>query len=249
MPKKVLERHLTKRHLEKANRQSIPGYAVTSSAWRSLLKLAGKLQTTGRAKSPVSEATATSFAVFVQELEILRLDNQYFGWQEYHDRLEYHLGINVHIEFVPDNTDPILNMILTQEGWPGCTYREETGDALILVSASLDRLATSAVIYHELGHIAGGHPVPRLRVSGTATVESLPRRVNETAVEYDAEHWWDPPRSVLGPTAPRDAQYCERDARLRAEYAMLAGAYGRDYDRSDESFFHLEDRPLEKPEH
>lgn len=98
---------------------------------------------------------------FYAELKLLRLDARYFRWWEYRDELEAHLNITIEVKFVGQHTEPILAMLLTQEGKPGLLFRDpKTGDARMLVSGHLTEPAMLQIIYHELGHIAGGHELP-----------------------------------------------------------------------------------------
>lgn len=201
---------------------------LTTRTWRFLLKIA-------RGPEPVEAAPEraglTSTRLFSKELRILGLHGRPFTWEEYRDRLQDHLGIEIHVIFVGADSDPMLSMMLDQAGTSGLVLRdEETGDALVLVSAALDDLARTAVVWHELAHVAGGHPMPATKML------RYERRAAGSQADGD---YWDPPRSVLGPTAPRDEALCERDARLRAGLALQSSLSGRDPYRADESFFLL----------
>ncbi len=185
-----------------------------------------------------------SFLDFLDELRLLGLYGRYFSWEDYRQRLEAHLGVKVRVRF-PD--DPLVRMALLGDDL-GRVYRdEETGDALVLVSGQLEEFEALEVIYHELGHVAGGHPLPRGKAVEGLSMGSFDAPSLEAESEGDTRQggWWNPPRSILGPPAPRDEGYCEREATLRAEYAILAGHYGYDSDRSDESFFRMD--PLPRP--
>lgn len=204
------------------------GRTLATRAWRFLLK-------TDRDLEPVEaegeRAGITSTRLFSEELKVLGLHGRPFTWEEYRDRLQDRLGIEIDVIFVGADSDPMLSMMLDQTGTSGLVLRdEETGDALVLVSAALDELAATAVVWHELAHVAGGHPVPATKML------RYERRAAGSRADQD---YWDPPRSVLGPTAPRDEALCERDARLRAALALQSSLSGRDPYRADESFFLL----------
>jgi hypothetical protein len=213
------------------------GRALEPKAWRTLVELARRMwpaiRRTGRA-----EGEHLALAGFLDELKLLGLYGRNFGWEEYRDRLAVHLDIEIQVRFVED---PVERMRWLGND-PGCLYRDEqTADALILVSADLDGFTALKVVFHELGHIAGGHPLPQERAVEAVGTEQ--QTVNGLESDFpdalDEEHcWWDPPQSIVGPVVPRDEDYCEEDARLRAEYSLLAGHYGYDQDRGDESFFH-----------
>lgn len=147
---------------------------------------------------------------FYAELKRLRLDARYFHWWEYRDELAAYLNITIEVKFVEQHTEPILAMLLTQEGKPGLLFRDSrTGDARILVSGQLTEPATLQIIYHELGHVAGGHELP----SGAQFA------------------------GIAGKLAPANKDLCENDARLRAEYALQASHYGCEDYRTDDWFF------------
>lgn len=163
-----------------------------------------------------------TFDEFYAELRHLGLQDMYFHWWEYRDALASHLGISVEVKFVYQHEEPILAMLLTQEGHPGLLVRDDhTGDALILVSGHLAHPATLLVIYHELGHVAGGHQYRE---------KSLSEEQSEVLAGT-------PLNGIAGKTAPPDKDFCENDARVRAEYALQASHYGREDYRTDDWFF------------
>lgn len=165
---------------------------------------------------------ALSFDEFYAELRHLGLQATHFHWWEYRDALASHLGIEIEVKLVYQHEEPILAMLLTQEGHPGLLFRDEqTGDALILVSGHLTQPATLLVIYHELGHVAGGHQY--YKKSSFRGQPEDPARPSLTG--------------IAGKTAPPDKGFCENDARLRAEYALQASHYGREDYRTDDWFF------------
>lgn len=203
--------------------------------WGFLLKFVGRMRPETGRETPFEGGGLTSPRLFSEELRVLGLYGRPFTWEEYRDRLQARLGIEIHVVFVGDDSDPVLRMLLDQAGTPGLVLRdEETGDALVLVSAALDELAATAVLWHELAHVAGGHPVPAANM--------LSHEQQAAGSQEEDRDFWDPPRSVLGPPAPRDEEICERDARLRAELAFQAALSGRDPNRTDESFFLLDGR-------
>jgi hypothetical protein len=213
--------------------------ALKPKAWRTLLEFTRRMRPTiRRSDCPEGEGGHLTLARFLDELKVLRLYGRDFGWEEYRDRLAAHLGIEIHVRFVED---PVERMRWLGDD-PGRLYRDEqTADALILISADLDGFAALKVVFHELGHVAGGHPLLQEQAVEDVTKEALGNRLQVAypgALDEEEDSWWDPPRSILGPVAPRDEDYCEDDARLRAEYSLLAGHYGYDQDRGDESFFH-----------
>lgn len=171
--------------------------------------------------TPLLDDKVLSFDEFYEELRHLGLQATYFHWWEYRDALASHLGIKIEVKFVYPHEEPILAMLLTQEGHPGLLFRDDqTGDALILVSGHLTQLAILLVIYHELGHVAGGHQYKKSLFGEQP--EDLAR---------------PPLTGIAGQTAPPDRDFCENEARLRAEYALHASHYGREDYRTDDWFF------------
>jgi Zn-dependent protease with chaperone function len=129
-------------------------------AWRSLVNLARRLRRRIGKPAHLDAASTRGFGFpeFLDELRVPGLDGRYFTWEEYRDRLEVRLGIEVRVRFLED---PLVRMALLGNDL-GRVYRDEkTGDALVLVSGELDEFEAAEVIYHELGHVAGGHPLPR----------------------------------------------------------------------------------------
>jgi hypothetical protein len=109
-----------------------------------------------------------------------------------------------------DAEDPKSARRFVEAGHTACLwYDERSGAAHIFVPGSLPPLEMTAAVYHELGHLAAGHPLacygPDGTVSGCTRV--LSRRLARRA-----------------PTARTVTM--EREARLREDYAMTAGALG-----------------------
>jgi hypothetical protein len=153
----------------------IVGRALTPKAWRTLLELTRRMRPTiRRSDCPEGEGVHLTLAGFLDELKVLLLYGRDFGWEEYRDRLAAHLGIEIHVRFVED---PVERMRWLGND-PGCLFRDEqTADALILVSADLDGFTALKVVFHELGHVAGGHPLPQERVGEDVSTEELGNRL------------------------------------------------------------------------
>jgi hypothetical protein len=152
----------------------------------------------------------TTFSAFLEELEVLGLKGKSFGPSEYAHALAAYLGIQIGIEFVDDAEDPRSARGFVSAGHTACLWYDQRLEAVrIFVLGSLPPLEMTAAVYHELGHLAAGHPLacygPDGTASGRRTVLSkkLARRV---------------------PAAKTITM--EREARLRENYAMTAGALG-----------------------
>ncbi len=111
--------------------------------------------------------------------------------------------------------------VLTDEHYPELTrkmaragkvaelsYSKDLLGAVILVPSSLPPIVCTLAVYHELGHVAAGHPV-EVWEGGTKTgrLEQVNRRLARR-----------PPLE--------DRRLCEQEADLRAVYSLLAGSLG-----------------------
>lgn len=151
-----------------------------------------------------------TFPEFLEELEELGLKSMRFGPHEYRIALERYLGISIEVALIDD-----LENIESQRLHVGrddtaiLWFRPKARRATIFVLASLPELEMSAAIYHELSHLAAGHSfLDRSRVGGR------PRSVG-----------FSPARLAKQPP-PRTHAAREREARIREDYCMLAGALG-----------------------
>jgi hypothetical protein len=151
-----------------------------------------------------------TFPAFLEELERLGLKGKCFGPSEYAHALAAYLGVQIRIEIVDDAEDPQSARGFAEAGHTACVwYDERSGVARIFVPGSLPPLEMTAAVYHELGHLAAGHPLECYGPDGTASgyKKALPRRLAR--------------RAPAGRTVT-----IEREARLREDYAMTAGALG-----------------------
>lgn len=141
---------------------------------------------------------------------MLGLKGKCFGPSEYAHALAAYLRIQIEIEIVDDAEDPRWTRGLVEAGHTACLwYDERSGAARIFVVGSLPPLEMTAAAYHELGHLAAGHPLACYGPDGTASGyrKILSRRLARRAPAA---------RTVT----------MEKEARLREDYAMTAGALG-----------------------
>ncbi len=151
-----------------------------------------------------------TFSAFLEELEILGLKGRCFGPSEYAHALAAYLDIQIGIEVVDDAEDPRSARGFVEAGYTACLwYDERSGLARIFVLGSLPALEITAAVYHELGHLAAGHPLAYYSPDGAASGrrKALSRRL---ARKMPAA------RPVV----------MEKEARLREDYAVTAGALG-----------------------
>ncbi len=147
---------------------------------------------------------------FLEELEILGLKGKLFGPSEYAHALAAYLGIQIAVEIVDDAENPRSACGFIEAGHTACLwYDERSGAACVFVLGSLPPLEMTAAVYHELGHLAAGHPLACYGPDGTASGRRkvLSRRLARRA-----------------PAAKTVTM--EREARLREDYAITAGALG-----------------------
>lgn len=116
------------------------------------------LKEIGGFKDP-SELAREDFRV---ELSRLNLLGSRFTVSEYLAALEEDLGVEISIEEVPDSGAEVWSADLVAGGnLAEVAYSEERGEATILVREGLRRApwpAYELAVYHELSHLAAGHP-------------------------------------------------------------------------------------------
>jgi hypothetical protein len=150
-----------------------------------------------------------TFADFLEELDRLGLKGETFGPHDYADALAGRLRIRMEIELVDVDENPEAALAFKREGKTACVWYDKATDlARVLVLSNLPPLEMTAAIYHELGHLAAGDPLVLYR-NGKATkqAEALPRRLARRSPSMR--------RKVV-----------EREAQLRENYALTAGALG-----------------------
>ncbi len=146
---------------------------------------------------------------FQGELALLGLSGREFVPREYAEILGEKLGIEITICVLPDDHYPELTLKMARAGKVAeLSYSEDLLSATILVPSSLPSIVRTLSVYHELGHVAAGHPL-EVWEGGTRTnqLEGVPRRLARR-----------PP--------VEDRALCEQEADLRAVYSLLAGSLG-----------------------
>lgn len=151
-----------------------------------------------------------TFSEFLEELDAMGLKGKTFGPDCYRRALEAYLGITIEVIIVDDSDDSDARRAFIEEG---CTavlwYRPGHNLARVFILASLSPLEMTASIYHELSHLAAGHPLR----AGRPNAGSAPK------VRPHAER-------LAKKAPPVSARACEAEARIREEYCLLAGALG-----------------------
>jgi hypothetical protein len=170
-------------------------------------------------------------ADFQEELAILGLSRRRFVPKDYADALGDYLGISINIHVIPDDWYPELSRRLAISGRLGeLRYSEQLTLAAIFVPGSLPPLVSTLTILHELGHLAAGDVliVPSEEVDGShglhaegATFMTSPVRKGKKLARG----------SPFAEEALR-----EREANMRASYALFAGCLGSDSPYADAMF-------------
>jgi hypothetical protein len=184
--------------------------------WRPLRNL-------GAARSQANESRSLlTAAEFQEELAILGLSGRTFEPEVYSDALAVYLDISITVHVIPDSWYPELSRLLALSGRLGeLRYSEQLNLAAIFVPGSLPPLVLTLTILHELGHLAAGdlliEPDEQFEESGQhdeqETFETLPlKKGKKLARGY--------------PFAQESLR--EREANLRASYALFAGCLGDD---------------------
>jgi hypothetical protein len=176
--------------------------------WRPLRNLGDD-----RSRGDGSRSLLTA-AEFQEELAILGLSGRRFEPEDYADALGDYLNISIAVHVIPDSWYPELSRQLAISGLLGeLRYSEQMNMAAIFVPGSLPPLVLTLTILHELGHLAAG----------------------DLLIEPDDQHDEETEFTTLplkkGKKLARGNPFAEeslreREANLRASYALFAGCLG-----------------------
>ncbi|HET7271961.1 MAG TPA: hypothetical protein VFI90_12845 [Rubrobacter sp.] len=158
---------------------------------------------------------------FQEELVLLGLSGKEYGPEEYAEALGAYLGISIAVHVIPDLQYPELSHRLASSGRMGeIRYSEELGIAVIIVPGSLPSLVSVLTVLHELGHLAAGD---LLIEPGGGLGNTTPENSGKDAfATVRIEHG---KRLAQGfPFAHENLR--EREANMRASYALTAGCLG-----------------------
>jgi hypothetical protein len=179
------------------------------------------LGTAPRARAEGTRSLLTA-AEFQEELAILGLSGRRFEPEDYSDALADYLDISITVHVIPDSWYPELSRLLALSGRLGeLRYSEPMNMAAIFVPGSLPPLVLTLTILHELGHLAAGdlliepddQPDEDDLDPDGATFETLPLKKGK--------------KLARGYPFARESLR-EREANLRASYALFAGCLGDD---------------------
>jgi hypothetical protein len=161
-------------------------------------------------------------AAFQEELAILGLSGRRFEPEDYSDALADYLDISIAVHVIPDSWYPELTRLLAFSGRLGeLRYSEQLNMAAIFVPGSLPPLVQTLTILHELGHLAAGDLLIEF----------------DEQPDEDDQHAEEAKFATLplmkGTKLARGNPFAEeslreREANLRASYALFAGCLGDD---------------------
>jgi hypothetical protein len=186
-------------------------------SWRHIRDISGARS---RYHEPRSLLTA---AEFQEELAILGLSGRRFDPKDYAEALGDYLNISINIHVIPDDWYPELSRRLAISGRLGeLRYSERLTLAAIFVPGSLPPLVLTLTILHELGHLAAGD----LLVEPSEEVGGSHHQHFEEAKFATASTRKGEKLARGFPFAEEALR--EREANLRASYALFAGCLGND---------------------
>ena len=170
-------------------------------------------------------------ADFQEELAILGLSGRRFVPKDYADALGDYLGISINIHVIPDDWYPELSRRLAISGRLGeLRYSEQLTLAAIFVPGSLPPLLSTLTILHELGHLAAGDVLiaPSEEESGSHDPRGEGAMFITSSVRKGK-------KLARGSPFAEEALR-EREANMRASYALFAGCLGSDSPYADAMF-------------
>ena len=161
-------------------------------------------------------------AEFQEELAVLGLSGRRFEPEHYSDALGEYLNISITVHVIPDSWYPELSRLLAISGRLGeLRYSEQLNLAAILVPGSLPPLVLTLTILHELGHLAAGD----LLIEPDEQFEEDDQHAEQTM--FETLPLKKGKKLARGyPFAKESLR--EREANLRASYALFAGCLGDD---------------------
>jgi hypothetical protein len=170
-------------------------------------------------------------ADFQEELALLGLSGRRFVPADYAAALGNYLGISINIHVIPDDLYPELSRRLAISGRLGeLRYSEQLTLAAVFVPGSLPPLVSTLTILHELGHLAAGDVLIAPSEEGGESEDE--RAEGATFMTSPVKKG---KRLARGSPFAEEALR-EREANMRASYALFAGCLGSDSPYADAMF-------------
>ncbi len=164
-------------------------------------------------------------AEFQEELAILGLSGRRFDPKDYADALGDYLDISINIHVIPDDWYPELSRLLAISGRLGeLRYSEQLTLAAIFVPGSLPPLVLNLTILHELGHLAAGD----LLIDEPCGESGGPHHQHAAEGAVFATSSTRKGKKLARGLPFAEEALREREANLRASYALFAGCLGDD---------------------
>ena len=187
---------------------------------------------------PTRHPRDRSFGEILEELRLLGLAGKYFTPGEYADALAEYLDITIHLLYPDDRNSPFYQALRSRyKSAAGLRYVPEHRLAIIEVPESFEGISKLVLVFHELSHIAAGHPIPDDRIATESRASGSDRLGQQDFDQIRGVARREPPRPELR----------ELDADLRARDLLRASIYGPAvYDRV-EQFVATEDRSFPRP--
>jgi hypothetical protein len=200
----------------------VPIRDLTGALLDRLAALRSALRNLGVARSHVNGVRSLlTAAEFQEELAILGLSGRTFEPEDYLDALAEYLDISITVHVIPDSWYPELSRLLALSGRLGeLRYSEQLNLAAIFVPGSLPPLVLTLTILHELGHLTAGD----LLIEPEEDFEDDQRTERTTFATLPLKNG---KKLARGHPFAEEALR-EREANLRASYALFAGCLGDD---------------------
>jgi hypothetical protein len=203
---------------------SVPKRGLINMLSRGMETFWGLMRGMGGARSQThGSRSLLTASEFQEELAILGLSGRRFDPKDYADALGDYLDISIAIHVIPDDWYPELSRRLAISGRLGeLRYSEQLTLAAIFVPGSLPPLVLTLTILHELGHLAAGDLL--IEPSEKA---GAPTREHVEGAKFATTCTRKGKKLARGSPFAEEALR-EREANLRASYALFAGCLGDD---------------------
>lgn len=199
----------------------------------------GRLRAGRRRLNAACHPRDREFGEVLNEVRRLGLAGKYFTPDQFADNLAERLGITIKLIYPDEREASLYRALRARYGFAaGLHYFPDRKLALIEIPSSFEGVARLMLAFHELSHLAAGHPIAKHRILHDA-------RGSETLSKADEE-----PFKLPVQLARREApapELCELDADLRARDILRCAIYGHKvYDR-DEHFLALKEHWFPRP--
>lgn len=152
----------------------------------------------------------------LDELKVLGLSGRTFEPEEFAAALASYLTLDIKISSFADPSYPLLRKHMESMGVIAAVFHSaDHSTAWVLIPDGITGIPRRKVIYHELVHLAAGHPI-------------WPKHLlhEERMSVLHEDQPYNPPNRLARREPPQDRISCENDADLRAEALLKASVYG-----------------------